>query len=50
VVTFSLWGWLLWAPLLAVEAKLRSARELGRQRVIARIEARHAPAATAPEA
>ncbi|MFJ2721638.1 hypothetical protein [Streptomyces sp. NPDC087437] len=42
VVTFSPWGWLLWLPLLAAEGKLRTARQLARQRVVARIEERHA--------
>ncbi|WP_405756556.1 hypothetical protein OG234_00290 [Streptomyces sp. NBC_01420] len=38
---FSLWGWLFWAPMLIAEAKLRQAKKLGRERVIARIQARH---------
>ncbi|TKS95401.1 hypothetical protein E4U92_35360 [Streptomyces galbus] len=41
VVRFSLWGWLLWIPLLAAEAKLRQAKRLGQQRVIERMQARH---------
>ncbi|MFJ7627924.1 hypothetical protein ACIQZN_15660 [Streptomyces sp. NPDC097595] len=41
VLDFSLWGWLLWVPVLLAEAKLRRARDLGRERVIARIQARH---------
>ncbi|MEU3568425.1 hypothetical protein AB0E96_08350 [Kitasatospora sp. NPDC036755] len=41
VLDFSLWGWLFWAPLLVAEAKLRQAKRLGRERVIARIQARH---------
>lgn len=41
---FSLWGWLLWIPVLAAEAKLRQARRLGRERVIARMRERHARA------
>ncbi|MGA5179986.1 hypothetical protein ACPCBF_09405 [Streptomyces pseudogriseolus] len=41
VVTFSAWGWLLWIPLFAAEGKLRAARKLARERVVARIEARH---------
>jgi hypothetical protein len=49
VVTFSLWGWALWIPLLAAEAKLRSARTLARQRVLASIEERHAQEAAAPQ-
>ncbi|WP_406005030.1 hypothetical protein OG440_01755 [Streptomyces sp. NBC_00637] len=44
VVAFSLWGWLLYIPVLAAEARLRAARRLARQRVVARIEARHARA------
>ncbi|MFJ5156796.1 hypothetical protein ACIQCF_35660 [Streptomyces sp. NPDC088353] len=47
VVTFSPWGWLLWLPLLAAECKLRTARQLARQRVVARIEERHALEAAA---
>lgn len=52
VVTFSPWGRLLWLPLLATEGKLRSARELARQRVVARIEERHSRSdeETAPSA
>ncbi|MEU6807564.1 hypothetical protein ABZ920_00745 [Streptomyces sp. NPDC046831] len=38
----SLWGWLLWTPLVAAEAKLRAARNLARRRVVAHIEERHA--------
>ncbi|WP_405885895.1 hypothetical protein OG739_02110 [Streptomyces longwoodensis] len=41
VLRFSMWGWLLWIPLLVAEAKLRQARRLGQQRVIARMQARH---------
>ncbi|MBB6440209.1 hypothetical protein [Streptomyces candidus] len=41
VLDFSLWGWLLWAPILMAEAKLRQAKKLGQERVIARIQARH---------
>lgn len=47
VVSFSLWGRLLWLPLLAAEGKLRAARELARRRVVARIEERHASEAAA---
>ncbi|MFJ1969554.1 hypothetical protein ACIO93_12875 [Streptomyces sp. NPDC087903] len=43
---FSLWGWLFWAPVLAAEAKLRRARRLGQERVVARIQARHDDIAT----
>ncbi|MFF7140686.1 hypothetical protein ACFZB5_05540 [Streptomyces nodosus] len=42
VQDFSLWGWLFWVPVLVAEAKLRQAKRLGQQRVIARIQARHA--------
>ncbi|MFH9466551.1 hypothetical protein ACH4LT_04535 [Streptomyces clavifer] len=38
---FSLWGWLLGIPMAAAEAKLRRARRLGRERVVARIRDRH---------
>ncbi|MET7454368.1 hypothetical protein ABZT03_21280 [Streptomyces sp. NPDC005574] len=50
VLDFSLWGWLFWVPLLAAEAKLRQARRLGQERVVARIQARHEglDAASAP--
>ncbi|MFJ7281009.1 hypothetical protein [Kitasatospora sp. NPDC098663] len=41
VLDFSLWGWLFWAPVIAAEAKLRQAKKLGQERVIARIQARH---------
>ncbi|MGW1541329.1 hypothetical protein ACWCPM_14020 [Streptomyces sp. NPDC002309] len=41
VLDFSLWGWLFWIPLFAAEAKLRQAKRLGRERVIARIQERH---------
>ncbi|WP_327351850.1 hypothetical protein [Streptomyces sp. NBC_01304] len=44
ILEFSLWGWLCWIPVLAAEAKLRQARRLGRERVIARIQERHASA------
>ncbi|MFD9002366.1 hypothetical protein ACFV0T_15540 [Streptomyces sp. NPDC059582] len=47
VVTFSLWGFLLWIPLLAADAKLGAARKLARQRVVARIEEGHARQTTA---
>jgi hypothetical protein len=49
-VSFSLWGWLLWIPLLAADAKLSAARRLARRRVIARIEERHAREAAASAA
>ncbi|TGN79477.1 hypothetical protein E5083_07575 [Streptomyces bauhiniae] len=41
VLDFSLWGWLFWVPMLVAEAKLRRAKKLGQERVIARIQARH---------
>lgn len=41
VLDFSLWGWLFWIPVLTAEAKLRQAKRLGRQRVIARMQERH---------
>ncbi|WP_328907853.1 hypothetical protein OG230_35330 [Streptomyces sp. NBC_00234] len=41
VVDFSLWGWLFWIPVLLAEAKLRQAKQLGRERVIARMQERH---------
>ncbi|MFD9433425.1 hypothetical protein [Streptomyces sp. NPDC060002] len=40
LVDFSLWGWLLYVPLLAAEARLRAARKPAGQRVVARIEPR----------
>ncbi|WP_406391251.1 hypothetical protein [Streptomyces sp. NBC_00887] len=40
-LTYSLWGWLLWIPVLAAEAELRQAKKLGRERVIARMRERH---------
>ncbi|MFD9332111.1 hypothetical protein [Streptomyces sp. NPDC060065] len=46
VLEFSLWGWLFWIPVFAAEAKLRQARRLGRERVIARIQQRHEEADT----
>ncbi|MFD9355757.1 hypothetical protein [Streptomyces sp. NPDC060031] len=42
VLDFSLWGWALWIPLFVAEATLRRAKRLGRERVIARIQDRHA--------
>ncbi|MFE4663656.1 hypothetical protein ACFRI7_02365 [Streptomyces sp. NPDC056716] len=41
-VSFSVWGWLWYLPLLLAELKLRHARQLARERVIAAVEARHA--------
>ncbi|MFD8651458.1 hypothetical protein [Streptomyces mirabilis] len=40
--TVSFRGRLLWIPLLSAEAKPRAARKLARQRVVVRLEARHA--------
>ncbi|MGW1504483.1 hypothetical protein ACWCQW_39410 [Streptomyces mirabilis] len=40
--TVSFSGRLLWIPLLATEAKPRASRKLARQRVVVRLEARHA--------
>lgn len=41
VLDFSLWGWLIWIPVLTAEGKLRQAKRLGRQRVVARMQERH---------
>ncbi|MGW2821864.1 hypothetical protein ACWC24_12765 [Streptomyces sp. NPDC001443] len=49
VVAYSLWGWLLWVPLLAADARLGAARRLARRRVVARIEERHAQEAGAAQ-
>ncbi|HET6856778.1 MAG TPA: hypothetical protein VFH94_06760 [Streptomyces sp.] len=38
---FSPWGWLFYIPVLIAEAKLRQAKKLARERVVARIKARH---------
>ncbi|MFE2040616.1 hypothetical protein ACFXAZ_06705 [Streptomyces sp. NPDC059477] len=40
-VTFSLWGWFWYLPLLLAELKLKHARQLARERVIAAVETRH---------
>ncbi|WP_244173660.1 hypothetical protein [Streptomyces recifensis] len=50
VLDFSLWGWLFWIPVLAAEAKLRRAKKLGQERVVARIQARHDEARSKPSA
>ncbi|XXZ47578.1 hypothetical protein AAGT00_01050 (plasmid) [Streptomyces cavourensis] len=47
VVSYSVWGWIWFVPLLLAESKLRQARRLARQRVIAAMEARHAGVAAA---
>ncbi|MET9253956.1 hypothetical protein [Streptomyces sp. NPDC003717] len=39
---FRFWGWALYAPLLLADARVRAARRLARERVVARIEERHA--------
>ncbi|MET7310689.1 hypothetical protein ACWD7C_35310 [Streptomyces sp. NPDC005134] len=41
VLDFSLWGWLFWIPVLTAEAKLRQAKRLGQERVVARMQERH---------
>ncbi|MET8101974.1 hypothetical protein ABZV29_36920 [Streptomyces sp. NPDC005236] len=41
-VSYSVWGWLWYAPLLLADGKLKLARRVARQRVIAAMEARHA--------
>ncbi|WP_240653692.1 hypothetical protein [Streptomyces sp. AcE210] len=41
-VSYSVWGWIWFAPLLLADSKLKQARRLARQRVIAAMEARHA--------
>ncbi|MFH8738296.1 hypothetical protein [Streptomyces sp. NPDC017964] len=46
-VSYSVWGWIWFAPLLLADSKLKQARRLARQRVIAAMEARHADTATA---
>ncbi|MFG2425580.1 hypothetical protein ACGFWD_42195 [Streptomyces sp. NPDC048448] len=45
-VSYSVWGWIWYAPVLLADTKLRQARRLARQRVIAAMEARHADTAT----
>ncbi|MEV7324232.1 hypothetical protein [Streptomyces sp. NPDC093970] len=47
-VSYSLWGWIWYVPLLLADAQLRLARRLARQRVIAAMEARHAGSEPAP--
>ncbi|MEU0137420.1 hypothetical protein ABZ172_25830 [Streptomyces sp. NPDC006296] len=46
-VSYSVWGWIWFVPLLLAESKLRQARRLARQRIVAAMEARHAGAAAA---
>ncbi|WP_327251252.1 hypothetical protein [Streptomyces sp. NBC_01244] len=45
-MSYSVWGWLWYVPLLLADAKLRQARRPARQRVIAAMEARHAETST----
>lgn len=44
-VSYSVWGWLWYMPLLLADSKLRQGRRLARQRVIVAMEARHADSA-----
>lgn len=46
VLSYSVWGWLWYLPLLVADTKLRQARRLARERVIAAMEARHAETST----
>ncbi|WP_329303678.1 hypothetical protein OG410_40100 [Streptomyces sp. NBC_00659] len=41
-VSYSLWGWIWYVPLLLADGRLKLARRVARQRVIAAMEARHA--------
>ncbi|MEU0787881.1 hypothetical protein ABZ341_40910 [Streptomyces sp. NPDC006173] len=41
-VSYTVWGWLWYVPLLLADGKLKMARRVARERVIAAIEARHA--------
>ncbi|MFJ6834348.1 hypothetical protein [Streptomyces sp. NPDC091209] len=43
-VSYSVWGWIWYAPLLLADGRLKLARRVARQRVIAAMEARHADA------
>ncbi|MCQ9129826.1 hypothetical protein [Streptomyces hilarionis] len=49
-VSFSVWGWFWYVPLLLADARLKQARLLARQRVITAMEARHAATAAATAA
>ncbi|MGQ4361640.1 hypothetical protein [Streptomyces sp. SAS_272] len=42
IVSYSVWGWFWYVPLLLADARLKQARRLARERVIGAIEARHA--------
>ncbi|MFB7372071.1 hypothetical protein ACFC0D_19765 [Streptomyces sp. NPDC056222] len=44
IVDFSLWGWLWALPMLLVDRRLKAARRLAEERVLARIETEHAAA------
>lgn len=44
-VSYSVWGWIWYVPLLLADGKLKQARSLAQQRVIAAMEARHADTA-----
>ncbi|CAM5413441.1 hypothetical protein GCM10010329_77310 [Streptomyces spiroverticillatus] len=46
-LSYSMWGWIWYAPILLAESKLRQARRLARQRVIGAMEDRHAETAAA---
>ncbi|MDD9376086.1 hypothetical protein M8Z33_05265 [Streptomyces sp. ZAF1911] len=46
-LSYSVWGWIWYVPLLLADMKLKQARRLARQRVIAATEARHAETAAA---
>ncbi|WP_327308310.1 hypothetical protein OG730_36705 [Streptomyces sp. NBC_01298] len=46
-LSYSVWGWLWYVPVLVADTKLKQARRLARQRVIAATEARHAETAAA---
>jgi hypothetical protein len=41
-VSYSVWGWIWYVPLLLADGRLKLARRVARQRVIAAMEARHA--------
>ncbi|MFJ8988803.1 hypothetical protein ACIRQH_00185 [Streptomyces sp. NPDC102279] len=41
-ISYSVWGWIWYVPLLLAEGRLKLARTVARQRVIAAMEARHA--------
>ncbi|MFC9795440.1 hypothetical protein ACFVJI_22690 [Streptomyces sp. NPDC127584] len=45
-VSFSVWGWIWLAPLLLADWKLKQARQLARERVIAAMQTRHAGTAS----